>query len=161
MILKLSTMKEIRFIFLIGLFFCACKTNKPIDPVKSEMDFTSSNYYTPADINKYKKSVKCDETPYWEGKTIKLQGFLFSGNINVRDKKFFVYNYNNVFDANNDAIIVHYLSRDSASISKKLIDNSDKHCLIRVMCFTKETVIEGCVRIVQFTLIKPEDLEFK
>jgi hypothetical protein len=156
-------MKQFIFISWVTFFFCCTTTKSPIDPIRPEIDFVSSSYFTPTEINKFKRGVKCDEMPYWEGQTVKLQGFLFSGNISATNKRFFVYDNINVFDTSNEAIVVHFQSKDSATILKAIFDtnNKDKHCLIKAACLTKETYIESCVRLIQFTLTKPEDLEFK
>ena len=155
-------MKKELIFFLLILGFWACK-KKPIEPTYPEFDFFSSNYFAPSDANNFKGVIKCSEDAYWEGKKLRLQGFLFSGNINTRDKKFFVYDNIKVFEADNRSFQDYYQPKDSISISKILLDsvNKDKHCLMQVTCFTTETVIEGCVKVVKFTLTKPEDLEFK
>ena len=155
-------MKKELILFLLILGFFSCQ-KKPVEPTYPEIDFLSSNYFAPSEINNCKGIVKCSEDAYWEGKRLKLQGFLFSGNIDIRDKKFFVYDSINIFAVGNRSFEVYYQSKDSVTLSKILLDNvnKDKHCLMQVTCFTTQTVIEGCVKVVKFTLTKPEDLEFK
>jgi hypothetical protein len=158
-------MKKKLIFFCLVLCFLSCKKKliEPVESIAPEIDFFSSNYFAPSEVNNFKGLVKCSEPAYWEGKRLKLQGFLFSGNINTRDKKFFVYDNIKVFEATNRAFEVYYQSKDSITISRILLDsvNKDKHCLMQVTCFTTQTVIEGCVKVVKFTLTKPEDLEFK
>lgn len=153
-------MKKI-LIFVI-LVWGSCSTKTPVEPTFPEIDFSANNnYYTPTDIGKFKGSVNCDEIPYWGGQKIKLQGFIYSGNIDVKAKKFFLYDDIKFFDSATGATIVYYQSKDSVAISKALLENKDKHCLITASCLTKEVFIEKCRRLITFTLIKPEDLEFK
>jgi hypothetical protein len=152
----------IRYICFLGILaVLSCTSTEPVKPILPEIDFSSSNYFTPTDINGYKLGVECTETPYWDNKNVRLQGFIFSGNINTAEKKFFLYDNIKVFESTNRSISVHYLTKDSAIISKALLDNSDKHCLIKVRCITWENDIFGCKKGIQFTIMKPEDLEFK
>ena len=111
-------MKPFLFILTATLFFACTTTKSPVDPIRPEIDFVSSNYFTPTEINKFKRGVKCDETPYWDGQTVKLQGFLFSGNISTVNKQFFVYDHIRVFEASNEGIVIHFDSKDSAAILK-------------------------------------------
>jgi hypothetical protein len=154
-------MKKI-LIFVIFVWG-SCSTKTPVlEPTFPEIDFSANNnYFTPTEISKFKGSINCDETPYWKGQKIKLQGFIYSGNIDVKAKKFFLYDNIKFFDSTTGATIVYYQSKDSITISKTLLENLDKHCLITASCLTKEVFIEKCQRLITFTLTKPEDLEFK
>jgi hypothetical protein len=154
-------MTSLKYILLAIVGLCACKTK--VEPVKPEIDFSSPNYFTPSEITKYKVGVSCGENPYWEGKSVKLQGFLFSGNINPRDKTFFLYDNIKIFDPLNLAVIIHFQPKDSAVMMKKLLDanNKDKNCFIKATCFTFSGIIINCETIIDFTITKPEDLEFK
>jgi hypothetical protein len=152
----------IRYICSLGILaIFSCTSSHNVTPTLPEIDFSSSNYFAPKDIYGFKLGVECTETPYWDNRTVKLQGFVFSGNIDVKAKKFFLYDNIKVFESTNQFMSVHYQSKDSAIISKALLDNSDKHCLIKVRCVTWENYIFECKKGIQFTIIKPEDLEFK
>jgi hypothetical protein len=115
-------------------------------------------------MRSYKGSLECNGTaPYWEGKITKLQGFIFSGNVNTSDKSFFLYDDIDITSATNanNAIAVYYQSKDSAAITRALLTNKDKHSIMRVTCFTGQAIIDKCERFIKFTITKPEDLEFK
>jgi tRNA splicing ligase len=152
-------------LYFIGLLILVSSCRKlgssPDDSIAPNFDFASNSYFTPKEINKYRGFVECSETPYWEGKPIKLQGYMIRININTTAKSFFLYEDYNLSSPNNSSIIIHYESKDSAIITKTLLDNKDKHCLMRTTCFTGEGYIEKCMKIVRFTITKPEDLEFK
>jgi hypothetical protein len=153
--------KNILFLLLV-LIYCSCSTTSPVGPSQPEIDFKSVNYFTPAEIRKYRGSLECDgQTPYWEGKTIRLQGFIFSGNVNTIKKSFFLYETNDLASSTNTAIVVYYQSKDSATISKALLDNKDKHCIMRVTCLTGQAIIDKCERFINFTITNFSDLDFK
>jgi hypothetical protein len=156
-------MKQLIVISLAIFSCCRCTTKGPVEPTKPDFDFISSNYFSPTAINKFRWSEQCSVTPYWDRETVNLQGFLYSSNINAANKQFSIYDNVKVFDASNESVIVHFQSKDSAAILKAILDvnNKDKYCLINTACLTKETGIEGCLRLVQFTLTKSQDLEFK
>ena len=146
------------------LVIYSCGTKTPVASTAPEIDFTSANYFKPSEMRNYKGSLECNgTTPYWEGKMTKLQGFIFSGNVDTTNKNFFLYDDINIKSPTNanSAVIVYYQSKDSATISKALLDNKDKHAIMRVTCFSGQAIINGCERFIKFTITKPEDLEFK
>ena len=153
-------MKIKYIVSLCVLTILSCKTTV-VKPNLPEIDFVSDNYLTPTYVTSCKLGVECGETPYWNNQVTKLQGFVFSGNINIKERKFFLYDNIKVFESTNRSISVDYLPKDSAIISKALLANSDKHCLIKVSCLTREVEVFGCVKSIMFTIMKPEDLEFK
>ena len=156
-------MEQIRFILVFMIFFSSCSmTNNKVDPDKPELDFLNNNYLSPAVVFKYKINVDCSTTPYWEGQKLKLQGFVYSGNINTVDKGFFLYEKPNIGESPNEILGIGYLSKDSAVITKVLLANKDKNCLLKVTCSSSfKYLSSGCSKGIEFTITKPEDLEFK
>jgi hypothetical protein len=149
---------KIYLILLYFLFFTySCTKTQIIE--RSEIDFTANIFYTPAYIVSHKRNIPCSENPYWEGKNIKLKGFVFQGNINISEKSFFLYESTNI--RSTDVINIKYESKDSLQISKLLLDNKDKYCEITAVCETDQAIIDECLKIIRFMIKRPEDLVFK
>lgn len=150
-----------KFFFVLSIILVhSCKTKTPVEPDLPLLDFEATNYLTASELSKFKTLIKCGETAYWEGKNLKLQGYLFIGNIDNKRKKFFIYDNDRIFESTNRAFEVYYSSSDSVAISKTLLDNVGKYCNMKVSCFTGTIYTEGCRSIINFFLEKNEDITF-
>jgi hypothetical protein len=141
-------------LFMSIAFFACTKSPSP----ESFMDFTSSNFFLPSDIRKTKTNVKCDEDAYWEGKTIKLKGFVFSGNIDTADRHFFIFETNDIRD--DISLNIYYKCPDSKLITDLLLSNQNKACQLTVTCSSGTAYVAGCTKAVHFNLQKIGDIKF-
>jgi hypothetical protein len=150
-------MKGIILLILSFLLICSCKKE---NVEKSLLDFQSANYLLPSQILQCKTEVPCSETPYWEGKKIKMQGFAFQGDVDSKERHFALYESNDIRTPN--VIRLDFAASDSLAIVTKFLENKDKHCVLKATCLTSEPIpLKNCVKLVVFTLIKADDLEFK
>ena len=147
---------------LLFLGLVSCTKVGPDTSPEQEIEFTSS-YVTPSVIADRKLTTPCGDnsTPYWEGKTLNLQGFIWASNIDSVQKYFFLYSKYVLADPNQLQIVVYYGSKDSLSITKLLLANKDKHCFLTVKCLSEVNYFNNCGKIIRFTLQRPEDIEFQ
>ena len=129
---------------------------------RTEIEFTTA-YVTPADVADRKLTTACGDTktPYWEGKTLNLQGYTWASNIDSVGKSFFLYSKYVLADPSQLHVIIYYQSKDSAKITSLLLANKDKHCFLTVRCLTELSHFDYCGKALVFTIQKPEDIEFQ
>ena len=153
-------MFKILFVFVSLLFALSC-TKSPAEEEKPLFDFLAgiSNYRTPAYIRSHKNSIPCSETPYWEGKKMKLQGYVLQLNIDTVQKSFFLYESYNVAVA--ETWIIKYEMANHSILSKMLADNKDKHCILTASCRTSSCIPGFNTKSIDFVITRLEDLEFK
>ena len=152
-------MKKITLLLLIMLAIGSCKKT-PVE--KPEIDFSAATYYTPNDIDAYKNEVSCTENPYWEGKTIKLQGFALQRYIDTVNRVFVLFSTQNSSDTSNAYLRISYVAlKGNTQIATLLTANKDKHCFLSARCSDDDYFTNGCVRAIKYTIQNPEDLVFK
>ena len=147
---------------LLFLGLVSCTKVGPDTSPEQEIEFTSA-YVTPSVIIARKLTTPCGDnsTPYWEGKTLNLQGFTWASNIDSVQKYFFLYSKYVLADPTQRQIVIYYDSKDSLPITKLLLANKDKHCFLTVKCLSEENYVKNCGKIIRFTLQRPEDIEFQ
>ena len=145
-------------VLLAGL---SCKKPAPVGP--AEIDFTVATHYTPTDIEGFKNEVTCVENPYWENKTIKLQGFILAANVDTVGRSFVIATKLNLADTSNAALKINYIAlKGNTRIATLLSANKGKHCFLSAVCSDADFLVSGaCVRRIKYTIQNPEDLEIR
>jgi hypothetical protein len=134
-----------------------CCSKKPIE--EPQIDFSVDKYYTPAEIRSSKFNIECGSVAYWEGKKIKLEGFVFQGNVDTANNFFALYESNDVRTTNR--VTIYYKNQESSKIDTFLLKNSNKFCQLSATCSSDSVFLNSCTKAIIFNLLKIEDLKFK
>ena len=156
-------MKKMFGYALLFLGLVSCTKVEPNTSPKSEIDFSAKGYFTPIEIASCKIKTECGDntTPYWQDKTLNIQGYTWGYNIDSVGKSFFLYAKPFLSDIVNPPIFIYYESKDSLAITKLLLNNKDKHCYLTVKCLSEANPAKFCEKVIRFTLQKSEDIEFQ
>jgi hypothetical protein len=157
-------MKPVFFLLLLTSFMGSCKQSTPDEPEKPELNFSIDTIYQVSDLWQHKSAIGCSEKPYWQGKTIKLQGYFGNtdiggiyrqGQANTPDA---LYDYINF----QRSAHLNFAVADSANIRKKIIANPRKNCVIKLTCSSMSFPMNNsCDQVIDFTIEKAEDIVIK
>jgi hypothetical protein len=155
---------NVLFLSIVGLFSNCTKsgsgdindlTQKPL------LEFDTQKVYLPSEIKSKKTLEKCNINPYWEGKSIKLEGFTFKIFIDTSLNKVTIYDSYNLSDANNSQVEVWYDNAEAPQIKSLILRNSDKKCQIFASCSSYKISIDDCYKSMRLNLLKLTDIQFK
>ena len=153
-------------IIIILIFCCGflnCKSTDPQpQPVveKQELEFSQSKFYTIQDIYNSKIQVPCSLTkPYWEGKILNVQGFVF--NIETNKRSFTLFSDLNYSATDVKGLFLRINPADSTAIYEKLTKNKDKHCFIKATGQSGQTSVSICQFFFVPVLMSANDVEFQ
>ncbi len=154
---------------IVVLIFCCgflnCKSADPQpQPVveKPELDFSQSKFYTIQDIYNSKTQTPCSMTkPYWEGKILKVQGFVYD--VATNKGSFTLFSDFNYSAADVRGLFLRINPADSTAIYEKLAKNMGKgnRCFIKATGQTGQTNVSNCQFSFVSMLMSANDVEFQ
>jgi hypothetical protein len=152
------------FIYMISvLYSCSKKGVSETDEAlnKPQFEFDSQKVYLPSALSNSKTEELCNNTPYWEGKSLKMEGYIFYFLSDTLGRQFRIYDTPDPTLSENTRMQVFYESSVDKKIKELFVTKASQKCTLKVSC-TSGTINAGnCYKVIKLNLTKFEDIEFK